>query len=560
MKRPVLFSHWGVLFNVIILYFLNVQRIDGQVKLLSPSALVSRAVASLGSDVLTGATATFGAPTYGESFVALLVYVPSASNYCHDDYGKAVSSVIHPPNGGLVSDHIRHVFLVHRGNCTFVKKVAVAQALGADAVLFADSPDSPWTRDQIHQSVILGDDGNGRSVRIPSVMLAKEDASVLVDFLRTSTPPTDKNSASTVALVQLQWSLPQDSVVSLDFWMEAGSAAAVRFIREYAYHALALRHHLRFTPHYNIFSLLPTITPYAAKLSSQVPDESEKPEPSSAVEPSVMNQTLCWPDDLSLCTNPSDIPSSPATGLDVLEETVRQLCLWETTVVLDPDAPTGTWASEEWWEYIRRFYDVCSAAPNHPSLSSSQGATAFGASCSYAVMQLVPGIDVHKVQECARSRAKELLIRERNHRAWGNLAVRINGAKFSGSLDPVLVSRAVCTAFDTPPSACERLVSFGGLLPKSSADILGDPGHTRRASSYVMTIAAFGGVFCAAIFCYQKVFHKSVRALLRHEVMLEVRSQMRQYQRIEDFPSPQKELEVPLAGYLQPARNDQQPA
>lgn len=387
--------------------------VRGQIKLLSPAALVEKALERQQSDTLSGATATFGAPTYGEAFIGQLVYVPSASNYCAPDYGNAVKAFIATSHSDVMSPHLGRIFLVHRGNCTFVRKVTVAQDLGGNAVLFIDAPDSPWSRTQIQQSVILGDDGNGSSVRIPSVMMAKEDGELVLEFLQPS-------ATQQAVLVQLQWALPQQSPVLLDFWMEAGSLTALRFLRQYAYHASHLRQYLRFTPHYHIFSLVHRTTPYDFGTTQTTALGS----PTAAA---LKNLTLCWHNDLTLCTNPSDIATTRVANEEVLEETVRQLCIWETAVAphLLREDSANEWAPAAWWEYIRRFYDTC--------CTSSSGVTSpngFSSSCSYSVMRSIRGIDTAKVEQCTKARAQELLLREQEHHAWGNLAVRINGAKY----------------------------------------------------------------------------------------------------------------------------------
>lgn len=69
-----------------------------------------------------------------------------------------------------------------------------------------------------------------------------------------------------------------------------------------------------------------------------------------------------------------------------------------------------------------------------------------------------------------------------------------------------------------------------------------------RPSGHYFTLALLlVGISSLIIVMYQKFFRKCVRALLRYEVMLEVRSQMRQYQRLEAASVPHKGLTVPLA-------------
>lgn len=367
---------------VIVVILLSLSTVQGQIKILSPATLVSAIQSSSeGSDILVGATATFGAPAYGESFVGRMFNVPSASTYCSDDYGEAIQKMV---NGTELESGLRKIFVIQRGGCTFVKKTSIAQRLGADAVIVVDLEGSPWSRKEM-LTVIMADDGYGTTVNIPSVMVTKEDGKLLLDTLK----------AGTEVFAQLQWSLPQKSTVSLDFWTEAGSSLGQRFLKDYAYHANLLRGHLRFTPHYNVYGL---------KAGSS--DDA--------------NRKLCLPVEPSLCSNPPDVLGFHVTGSDVLEEDARQLCLWEITA-REVDGVTDSNYSLEWWEYVRKFADSCPIAP--------ASGPRFGADCSYHVMSTIPGINLGAVRECKEKKTQTLLEREKANKAWSNLAVRINGAK-----------------------------------------------------------------------------------------------------------------------------------
>lgn len=351
-----------------------------QIKILSPPGLVNAVEhSSDGSDVLQGTTATFGAPAYGESFVGRLFTADSNSTYCIDDYGSQIKSLINSTE----PDGLRRIFLVRRGGCTFVIKTSIAQRLGADAVIVVDAQSSPWTRKTM-ATVIMADDGYGGNIRIPSVMVTKEDGQLLFESLKTSD-----------VVVQLQWSLPQKSVVTMEFWTESGSSTGQRFLKDYAFHANTLRGHLRFTPHFNVYGLKSGST-------------------------DAVNLKLCLNGDAGLCSNPPDVLGCQVTGSDVLLENVRQLCLWETMSKEIDDVPDSKYSSE-WWEYIRKFADSCPLiAPPGPR---------FSLECSYQVMSSIPSINVAAVKKCADERKIELLAREKENKAWSNLAVRINGAR-----------------------------------------------------------------------------------------------------------------------------------
>lgn len=463
-----------ILFFVLFEFF---SLIAAQIQVVSPASLVSALEALEGkSSVIPGTTATFGAPTYGDSIVGRLFYAPSNTSFCTNDYEQSLQEQIRK----VGSTDLRQIFLVDRGECTFTTKVRIAQTLGAHAVIMSDSSTSLWSRKDLGH-VIMAHDGTGSDILIPSIMITHNDGTRLRNALKESE-----------VVVQLQWSLPQKSMVSLDFWTESGSIVGQRFLKDFAYYANLLRGKILFTPHFVVYGIK----------SSSVPQVPE--------------YRLCLsPDRQELCSNPPDVAGTGISGYDVLQEDVRLLCLWEATAK-EVDGMRNSKFSAEWWEYIRKFAEKC------PLLQTTQGGV-FGPECSYEVMKSIPLVDVAQVRECVQERAADLLAKEKSNAAWGNTALRINGAKFSGILDPLQVSKAVCSAFETAPKVCDSLVGHAiRTLPKvSTAAILGG----------VVGTLACGGL---VLYLYQSYVHKSLKAALRHEVMMEVKSQMQDYERLEE--------------------------
>jgi len=66
--------------------------------------------------------------------------------------------------------------LLDRGNCSFVTKVRNAERAGASLVVVIDD------RDENITNVIMGDDGTGTGIRIPSMLIGKETGKRLKDF------------------------------------------------------------------------------------------------------------------------------------------------------------------------------------------------------------------------------------------------------------------------------------------------------------------------------------------------------------------------------------------
>lgn len=63
-------------------------------------------------------------------------------------------------------------------------------------------------------------------------------------------------------------------------------------------------------------------------------------------------------------------------------------------------------------------------------------------------------IDTDLVSRCIQSSASTKLKDQRENVAWSPQAVRVNGWRYSGPLEPDTVTRAVCSGFVIVPKEC----------------------------------------------------------------------------------------------------------
>lgn len=130
------------------------------------------------------------------------------------------------------------ILLVERGVCTFVKKVRSAQHLGAAAVLIADTehehlPEIPDSEDyesgdilyldhpphdlsnhtQHENAFRLADDGSGRDISIPSMMIAKKE------YLAIKKVIDSKPNSTGILVAEIAWHVPKFvNKVTMDLW------------------------------------------------------------------------------------------------------------------------------------------------------------------------------------------------------------------------------------------------------------------------------------------------------------------------------------------------------
>lgn len=459
------------------LHFISLFLVRAQVRILAPGSLVKRFPDTHG--IIYGTTATFGAPYYGERVIGRLLYSKSAGEaYCSDaDYGVDLPTPSTSENGQALVN----VILVRRGKCSFAQKVKVAQAKQAHAVIVVDKEDSSLSADDI-QHIVMADDGTGADIRIPSVLISRDDGKELIGAAQSGE-----------VVVELIWDIPRGEVVAADFWMSSGSRETMEFLERFKDSAEMLGYHLQFIPHYHVFNL---------------------PE---GVDSSSLGN-LCLEKNLYCAPDP-DGPG-PVTGADVAMEDLRQLCIWRTTARHAPESPKGATYSQEFWEYVTEFRKRCPLKGTKPEKSFSER-------CSQKIMDSV-GINSEEVLKCSKDNRIELLDEQLKNLAWSPQALRLNGWRYSGPLDPEMVLKAVCSGYTTHPAACEDLVTWHGS------------GVIMRHHPGLSFGTLLGGVFILGV-CISTVFYfyrqhvtSSVRKVLREEVMLEVQTQMADYAPLED--------------------------
>jgi len=462
---------------------------DAQIRVMSPESLI----VDLGhGGRIEGSTATFGAPFYGDRVLGQLVYGPTkGKSHCTDlDYDIPEAADM-PGSIGPEKTSLINIVLVRRGSCSFTTKVRVAYEKGAHAVIIVDKEDSPLaTKDMAN--IIVADDGHGNKIHIPSVLIAKTEGQKLINQAVKS---------SSKVIVELAWDLPTSHHVVVDLWMSSASLESLNFLREFAAKRRTLKKVVVFKPHYAVFGV-----------------DSKSPD--------VYNE-LCTDETGKYCAEDPD-GAGPITGKMVLVEDVRQLCIHElykaTMVSTQPGVPAVEYAVE-YWDYIEHFLDECplpvDGAPEKPFET-------FGEQCSDRLMRKV-GIDVDKVHKCQRDTMDAKLKTEREFPAWSPRALRINGWRYSGILDPDLVTRAICSGFINQPQECKDLI-------KKRDPFVPYVGQKNDGVTFGQMLGwMFGTAIMgfALLLMYKRYLKKEMRTTLREEVMLEVQAQMGEYSKLQ---------------------------
>jgi len=280
--------------------------------------------------------------------------------------------------------------------------------------------------------------------------------------------------------------------MTLDLWMSSASQESQRFLHDFAPKRKALGYNVNFVPHYHVFGMEATL------------DSNE----------------LCTDASAHYCAEDPD-GSGPITGKMVLEEDVRQLCVHE----LDQDQARQASKtaldsySSKYWEYVQLLMGSC-------PLDGATPDRRFGRECSERLMDKVH-VNATAVAKCASETTDTKLRIQRENAAWSPRAVRINGWRYTGTIDADLVTRALCTGFVAQPSTCKHLVE--PVRPFSVEPIAEDGIGFAWIVVVLLLIAA---LMVGALVLYKRSLTQHIHTSLREEVMLEVQAQMDAYKQM----------------------------
>ncbi|OEH73579.1 vacuolar sorting receptor [Cyclospora cayetanensis] len=491
---------------------------EGQIRLQSPKRLFDKLVAMKAISeetfyTLTGSTASFGTPTYGTILRGRAFYTPDprrveadgteAGFHCDSSYCSSLKSEIDSWKANELHGGLGHVVLfVDRGICTFAAKVEVAQGCGADAVVIVDHGTQEWTRETIRHNIIMSDDGKVRNIRIPSILVSKQDGEAFKEEIVSGEEPV---------LVELEWRMPSQWPVAVNFWADSGDVKATAFLQAMAPYMLRLGADVRFQIIYNVFSL------------------------EGGSEELCLSEGLYSKYPRLYCSFEPNAQVLGLTGSEVVQEALLESCLYWTTKTAPPGLKDAEF-SREWWLYQQRLGD-----PRDGCSFDGEGKNAWGPTCSRRVLsEVLSGGQLRAVELCmADENGRRLLEFSKNNRGWTVVAVTINGARYSGQLTPESVLRAICSATAHPLTNKYRSEACNSIVVDS---------HTQGAPWLRANLdwrSFFFVLFLVVVICvglsylYYRYAKQQFVDRMQRRVQHEVQQQLQLYHRMEE-PTPRK--------------------
>ena len=111
-------------------------------------------------------------------------------------------------------------------------KVRNAEKAGASVVVVVNND---------YKDMIMGDDGTGSEIRIPSVLIGKSEGQKLIDFTKEGKQAT----------VNVEFVIKRvDTQTEVEFWYSSNSLKSLDFLNEFSEKAKGLEGYMKFLPRF----------------------------------------------------------------------------------------------------------------------------------------------------------------------------------------------------------------------------------------------------------------------------------------------------------------------
>ena len=471
--------------------------------------------------------ALFGVPPYGSKIRGMLVYATPGDKAHGCPPGKSMTKCTQDtdcPGDGTCGatktcdgagyskptwpDGEDAVFMVDRSDCLFIDKVRYAESLGAAAVIIVDNqcmaPASETNGPQStefqtacstafpgkHGETFLpymADGGSGSDIDIPSYLISKWDGQKFKDCLKdtypapANDPDTTFTGTSKVSCadqgggahiyVELEWRMPApDNNVEWEMWTSSDDESGTLFKKQFKDTAVQL-----------------------AKLVHSEESGSTTFDPHFFFYPPPRG---CGPTDTSKrckdqCTNqerycyvdPDNQIGKGVSGADVVQENLRQLCVWEQAKnTLSSDGGV------KWWDYAIQFAAECKGGTGTISKS-------FGKDCSERVHGEV-GLSWTTTMQCVTDSGGYSTTDGVNTKIAAEIKARTGQQRGNIFTLPSIIVNNVIERGGTKPDAVLAMIC-AGFLDGTAPDELCDPEAKKDAAFAEKLIQANSAIMMA---------------------------------------------------------------
>jgi len=343
----------------------------------------------------------------------------------------------------------KRIYLVERGECPFETKTRVAQLMGGAALLVADQhcfQGEIWPDEQeqcqatwVSALPYLEAKDGGRDIFIPAFLLKKLDAQYLKNcwlekmgkrtdgkYVKNLKYPNDIDQtgeecqANTEIVIKASLEVPVLEQASWELWMNSDDVPAnLDMISKVS---IGFKDFTDFKPNYLVFS--------AEHFGGCDWAGSQPPCPEMCA---YSTNTKA-----GYCASPSF--SSQVDGKAVVNENLRQLCIWDQ--VKDDQLI--------WWNYVLEF------AKCRRDNGESQAAGSW-ATCQDLAMRLSPQINKDKLDACVKDEGFALLDETAKHMLSERIfttSLSVNSVREDFGITGPFLAHSLCKSLNKKPAIC----------------------------------------------------------------------------------------------------------
>ncbi len=390
------------------------------------------------ADGMQHSPAMFGVPSYASQITGRIYYATSED-------GKDGCEPLNPedfPDG-------EKIIMVDRGSCTFTEKVRHIQNAGGTAGIIVDNVEENFLP-------YMGDDGSGLDIYVPSILITMETGDDIKEALG--------DNYDDPVILTIKWSLPQpDGRVEWELWTSSNDPESRQFKSTFGESNKNLGEHAMFTPRYFVLS----------------------GESSGCLLEYINCGNQCDPSGRYCSADPDDDLEDGLSGFDILEENIRQICMFEEL--------NNTGHADLWFDYSTNYIKQC-CEPSGDFITGSCTLDDWGETCSYNVMSDL-NIDTDKVKTCVTNSWNDdgtntILEKEMTDRYDDSIyfmpSVMVNNSPYRGTLNcpfPVNayscgILEAICAGYleGTEPETCKGDEGCPAGLHRDECEICGGDG------------------------------------------------------------------------------------
>ena len=363
-----------------------------------------------------------------------------------------------------------YILMIDRGGCTFTQKVRNAQRVGAAGVIIADSTCLCSVGDSCHsdpgkdcevREPIMADDGSGNDISIPSFLMFKQDADKVKAEMLANHP----------VRIEMSWSLPSpDDRVEYELWTTPTDVISRDFVKTFKEAAVALGTRAYFTPQMYIYD--------GIKSGCQGMDGTNE------------CYNLCTNNGRYCATDPDNDLDHGISGADVVQESLRRMCIWQ---YYGQDDGVGA----EWWDYVQEHMFRCHTEEFFANKKCLKDAMDHAKVDSQKIEQCMN--DSGGTQEDTQNSILETQLLAKDKSGVVILpAMYVNRVSIRGSLEFEVVFKAICSGYasGTEPTVCNTC----GNCPDSKQCITNGFCGSKKMQDSVSTSTMIYSMFGLSVF------------------------------------------------------------